>query len=182
MPSLSITRPSVSLLAAALAAIAACSPPGTVTGSVGGKSLAVADAYFLVGVGTSAQSVSFGLVDRTGSCELLKRNEVPKDGTGLYFTVNRIASAGTTPSPVEPGDYTIAYPPPSSGNAGFARFLVYANGSQTEVHEGHHGTVSLSALRTGAGGAASGTFDITFDGATGDAVTGTFNATQCQLQ
>jgi hypothetical protein len=165
--------------AVAMMTLAGCS--GSMNGQVGGLSLNVADAAFAIlrddqGKATSAIVV---MSDKPKICEAYKSNRVAKTSTSLAFTLFRFSDTDYL-SP-DAAEYTTTdNTPTSAGSYAWAFFERTDSDCRASTDaRGKSGLVKLTNIKGEANGSANATFDITFS--TGDKVTGSFNATYCDI-
>lgn len=170
------------MVAVPVMAMLGCS--GSMSGSVGGVTMNVADAIFAVLKDDNGKSVAALIImaDQPKICDSLKANRQPKSATALVLSLFRIANNDFLAPDV--GDFTAIDTNPS-GAGSYAR----ANFSHTDSNctntlannasTGKSGLIKLTNIKGEANGAANGTFDITFGA--GDTVKGSFNATYCDL-
>lgn len=165
-----------------LAVLAGCGA-GSVNGTVAGVSLSVADAIFAVLKNEGKSTGLFlALTDKPDMCATLKANRSPKSATAIWFAMVRFSDSAVLAPDV--ADYTVAPDKePSPGAFAEAYFSrTDANCQQTladAASKGKSGIVKVTALKPEANGKATGTFDVTFGA--GDKVTGSFNASYCDV-
>ncbi|MFO0594313.1 MAG: hypothetical protein U0228_03385 [Myxococcaceae bacterium] len=170
------------LMVAAIAALSGCS--GSVSGTVGGNSLPVADAIFAVLKDTAGKTTGaiIVLADKPKICDSLKANREPKSSTSMFFSIARITATDSLAPDV--GDYTVIDTlPTAAGSFAFAGFshtdTNCTNTLSGSASTGKSGLVKVTNFKGDSTGSANGTFDVTFGG--GDKVTGSFNATFCDI-
>lgn len=158
---------------------------GSVNGTVGGLSMSVADSIFAVLKDSSGKTQGLFVLmsDKPKVCDSLKANRQPKSLTSVSMVLFRTNDTDFLAPDV--GDYTV-----SDGLAGLkAGSHASANFGHTDSNctdtqsgttgTGKSGLIKLSALKAETNGVASGTLDVTFG--SGDKVTGSFNATFCDI-
>ncbi len=166
-------------------AVMGCS--GSMSGTVGGVSMNVADAIFAIIKDDSGKSVAalVVLADQPKICDSLKANRNPKSATSLVLTMFRVGpSPGFENLAPDVGDYTtIGDRPMGAGNYTYANFTHGDSNCTNTLSEsassGKSGLIKVTNIKGETNGAANGTYDITFGA--GDTVKGSFNATYCDL-
>lgn len=168
-----------------MVAVMGCS--GSMSGTVGGVSMNVADAIFAIFKDDSGKSVAalVVLADQPKICDSLKANRIPKGSTSLSLSMYRIG-----PSPTfeflapDVGEYTtIDTNPNGAGTYAQANFdhsdSNCTNTLSGSASTGKSGLIKLTNIKGETNGTANGTYDITFGA--GDTVKGSFNATYCDV-
>ena len=165
-----------------MVAMMGCS--GSMSGTVGGVSMNVADSIFAILKDDNGKSFAaiVVLADQPKICDSLKANREPKSSTALQLTMLRVGSneflapdvgeyttVGTVPS--SPGSYAVATFSHTDSNC--------TNTLSDSASSGKSGLIKLTTIKGETNGTASGTYDITFGA--GDTVKGSFNASFCDL-
>jgi hypothetical protein len=149
------------------------SPPGSAagsaTGTVGGASLDVQDAFLANGVTTGTV---VGVVSFADACATLYTSKrVPKGSSALSFQLVSYASGSAGPV-TAPGTFTLIGGHPGADAFGAEWSFVDASCADTTV-SATGGTVTVTAA---SGSQLTGTFDLTFGS---DHLTGKFRALDC---
>ncbi len=172
------------MMAVAALAMVGCS--GSMNGTVGGVSLNVADAIFAVLKDDDGKSFAaiVAMSDKPKMCETLKANRQTKASTQIVFTMFRYNSSATEFLSPDVAEYTVVDSPPTGGgNYGNSIFTRNDSDCRQTVAEdaakGKSGLIKLTGIKAENNGTANGTYDITFGA--GDKVTGSFNATYCDI-
>lgn len=172
------------ILVAALLAVGMVGCAGSVSGTVAGNNLAVADAVFAVLKSDGkAQALLVALSDQPKICDSLKANREAKNSTTM--TMAFLRSSGLEVLAPDVGDYTVAETAfrAGDGNKASASFNRYDSTCEDTIASDKRGSksglIKVTNLKAEANGTANGTFDITFG--SGDKVTGSFNATYCDI-
>jgi hypothetical protein len=163
-------------------------PGGTtqnqVNGTVGGKSFAVGDAIYTNGKVDTGQATLVGLTTWTSACTQATQNNTPPQNQVLIFElVNYNSTTRTTSALTGPGQVPIyTAGATNAGPLGIAEVAQTGTpvdagpsaGCETTVIAATGGSITVTSLSAGA---ITGTFDLTF--ASGDHLTGSFNAPAC---
>lgn len=164
-------------------ALMGCS--GSMSGTVGGVSMNVADSIFAILKDDNGKSVAalVILADQPKICDSLKANREPKSSTSLVLTMFRVGSTFDFLAP-DVGDYTtIDTNPQGAGSYAQATFSHTdsncTNTLSNSAASGKSGLIKLTNIKGETNGNANGTYDITFGA--GDTVKGSFNASYCDL-
>ena len=165
------------------AALASGCGPGSFNGTVGSKSLNVADAVFFPWRTNGALvAVTLMMTDKPNICNTLKANRIPKSANYMSLTVFRSNAQGTQLAP-DTGDYTITtLATPPAGNFAYGDFGALDANCTNQLTDAqsvaNSGLIKITNFKAEASGAMAGNFDITFGT---DKTTGTFNAPFCDL-
>ena len=165
-----------------MVAVMGCS--GSMSGTVGGVSMNVADAIFAIFKDDSGKSVAAFVVlaDQPKICETLKANRDPKSATSLSFALFRLGPNNDFLAP-DVGDYTAVERANGAGSYASATFTHNDSNCTNTLSDtasgGKSGLVKLTNIKGETNGTANGTYDVTFGG--GDTVKGSFNATYCDV-
>lgn len=158
---------------------AACG--GSVEGSVGGHTLQVADAVFVLlhPRGQAEPVLEVLLSDAPSICKRLESNTLPGGANNLQLAIIRAGADGGLLPPA-PGPHPVLQSVPFVEGAFGAAFFSNFDGScrrtlLTQTATGTGGTITLDSFDPAQ--AARGTFELTFGG--GDAVKGRFDARRC---
>ena len=172
------------MMAVAALAMVGCS--GSVSGTVAGNSLNVADSIFAIlknDAGKQTGALVF-LSDKPKLCESLKANRTAKSATGLLFAMSRSNNDGIIAPDV--GEYTVisvGQTPTSAGNYSVGVFSRSDANCDNQISDdssrAKSGLIKVTALKGETNGNAAGNFDVTFG--CGDKVTGSFKATFCDI-
>lgn len=172
------------LAALSLSMLVGCSK-GSMSGTVGGNNLNVADAIFANVNDNSGASVFALLVmsDKPNLCDSLKANRVAKQATSISFAIVRYNSDDKVLAP-DIGDYTVIEGnAPGAGNfasAGFGHTDANCTNTLSEsASTGRSGLIKVTNFKPETNGNMAGTYDVTFGA--GDHVTGGFNASYCDI-
>jgi len=167
----------------AMIAVAGCGGNGSgnsVSGNIGGGTLAVADAVSVpyVAGASSDGATAIVLSNSGGVCADFTAGQQPPNVQALTFEVFRIDDSGHPAKPTAVGGYPIVRQqegPAPSGNTAIAAFTTTdASCEETRTLDAITGSITLERLdATGY----AGIFDLTFD--SGDHVTGRFDAPTC---
>ncbi|MEW5739348.1 MAG: hypothetical protein AB1938_10505 [Myxococcota bacterium] len=176
----------ITLAVVAVAVFSSCGGPGSMSGTVAGIKLDVKDAIFALVKNQQGQTegLLIALSDKPDGCASLKANRQPKNLTAVSFSMVRYSDMGSLLAP-DVGDYTVINSQPSRGGNYAAAYFTHTDTNCTSTISdtaatGSSGIISLKTLKGEANGIASGTYDVTFGAS--DKVTGSFNATFCDIQ
>jgi hypothetical protein len=168
--------------AALFVALTGC--PGSVSGTVSGISLGVADTLFYVEKDTAGKTIAFDVIlaDKGSVCTTLKANRLPKSSTSITLGLFRLAEDLTFLAP-DIGDFTVIDSTPTkAGNWAIASFShLDANCTNTlskSASSGKSGLVKVTGVNAANNGSIAGTFDVSFGS---DRVTGSFSGAYCDL-
>lgn len=179
-------RITLGLLAAVV--LSACGGPGSMNGTVAGVELPVKDAMFAIIKDQQGKSAGMYLVmaDKPDLCATVKANRQPKNLTALLFSMVRYSVTMGNVEVLAPdvGDYTVIKSSPQSGGNYAGAFFTHTDANCTstlssDATQASSGLIKLKSLKAEAGGSAAGDFDVTFGA--GDKVTGSFNASFCDV-
>ncbi len=175
------------LLAVTALTLSACAG-NSFDGKVAGETLAIKSAVFLQNHDSSGKptSASIYFADVDGSCDYVKANRQPKNGTYVgFFLFNRDSNGNEIAAGV--GDYTVIDLISLNGLTQKGDFassnFVKDDASCNNVLSGSSSTaksglLKVSSFKAETGGGISGSFDITY-GDQADKVSGSFNADYC---
>ncbi len=142
-------------------------PVTTFTGTVNGKSFAVANAVALKGVaGTAPEAVTIIIGNAPDMCELAPAYYSPQFSRQGLLMIIMTLTGNTPKSPVMPGDYS----PPNL----MAEFVTYDDKCNPTTGQ----ATTASVMLTGTGNWYEGGFSLIFPG--GSAITGNFQAPLCK--
>jgi hypothetical protein len=159
-------------------ALAACSSPNGVTGTFGGKPVAVKDAVATNTSISGINAISVGISEQPNLCPATAGGLALKAGTTVL-----LVSFGTLGSAPGPGTYNVLGPGVTPTSLTAATGFVYRLPADCSTYNASQFTTGATAFQTGTvtvtqtDGRAKGSFDVTLVG--GETLKGTFDAPFC---